>query len=54
MITSLLSDCIINYIMGINIVSHWRTFPLPDIAKAEESTFWAMLIRLVKGELTLK
>ena len=32
-ITSLLPDCIMGCMMGMDIVSHWGIFPLPDIVK---------------------
>ena len=51
MIASLLPDYIIHCIVGTDIVSHWGTFPLPDIVKqrAYKSVLQAMLIKHAKG-----
>ena len=50
MIVSLLPDCIIDYIVWIDIVSHWETFPLPDIVKqSTKSALLAMLVKHTKG-----
>ena len=54
MIASLLPDHIINYVVGINTVSHWGTFPLPDIVRAHKSPLQAVLIKHAQGDLTLK
>ena len=56
MTVSLLPGCAIDYVMGINIMSHWGTFPLPDIVKqrAYKSVLQAMLIKHAKGDLTSK
>lgn len=52
MITSLLPDSILNYIVGTSIVSHWKTFPLYDIVRTYKSTLQAMLIKHGKGDLS--
>ena len=54
MITSLLPDCITDFVVGIKIVSHWGTFPLLDIVGVYKPTLQAMLIKHVKGDLSLK
>ena len=54
MIASLLPDCIIDYGVRINILSHWGKFPLPDMVKKNINTLQAILIKCAKGDLTLK
>ena len=43
-----LPDCIIDCVVGIDIVSHWGTLPLPDCKTAYKSALQTTLIKHAK------